>query len=100
MTSSSSSETVNASSVESRIRAHLDNDVTHLQVIDQSDGICVGGKFTVLVVSPKFDAVSLIDRHKLINAALAPFLNQIHALSIKAWTPEQWKKKQAENNTQ
>jgi BolA protein len=91
---SGAEEPITAGTVESRIRAHLDNDVTHLQVIDQSDGICVGGKFTVLVVSAKFDGVALIDRHKLVNAALAPFLNQIHALSIKAWTPEQWKKKQ------
>jgi hypothetical protein len=46
----------------------------------------------------QFDGVALIDRHKLVNASLAPYLNQIHALSIKAWTPAQWKKKNDNNN--
>ena len=55
--------------------------------------------FTVTVVSEKFDKVSVIERHRLVNDALEQEMdtNQggtIHALSIKAKTPEQWAKLQ------
>lgn len=44
--------------------------------------------FRVLVVSPKFAGMKRIDRHRLVNEALADLLrNGIHALAIKAYAP-------------
>lgn len=42
------------------------------------------------VVSPAFEGKRLLDRHKLVNAAVGGLMQDIHAFSIKrAWTPEQ-----------
>ena len=65
----------------------------HVEVTDTSGGC--GAKFEVLVVTPAFDGVSLLDRHKRVNAALAAELTTIHALSIKALTPAQYAQKKA-----
>ena len=47
--------------------------------------------FKVVVVSSKFNGMTLIKRHKLVNALLKQeFDNGLHALSIMAKTPEQW----------
>lgn len=44
--------------------------------------------FRVLVVSPKFTGLSRVDRHRLVNGALAEELKQgLHALAIKAYAP-------------
>jgi len=66
--------------------------VEHCEVTDLSDGC--GGKFNVVVVTPKFDGVALLARHRLVNKALEEELKTIHALTIKAYTPAQWVDKQ------
>lgn len=44
--------------------------------------------FRLDIVSPAFEGKSRIDRHRLINAALAAELaGPVHALAIKAQTP-------------
>lgn len=44
--------------------------------------------FRVHIVSDKFDGLSRVERHRLVNEALADMLrNQIHALAIKAKAP-------------
>ena len=44
--------------------------------------------FAVLVVSPLFAGKSRVERHRLINAALAAELKfSVHALAIKAYAP-------------
>jgi len=41
--------------------------------------------FRVHIVSEKFNGLSRVERHRLVNEALAPMLRgQIHALAIKA----------------
>ncbi len=46
--------------------------------------------FRVLVVSPAFAGKSRIDRHRLINDALAAELKgKVHALAIKAYAPDE-----------
>ncbi len=48
------------------------------------------GHFTVHVISPAFAGKSLIERHRLVYAALDDLMHsEIHALSIKAETPEE-----------
>lgn len=52
-----------------------------------------GSHFRVLVVSSDFEKKSLIERHRLVNAAVFPeFEGQIHALAIRALAPSEWKK--------
>jgi stress-induced morphogen len=56
--------------------------------------------FNVTVVSNRFDNVSLIDRHRLVNAALQDELQSgVHALAITAKTPEQWAKNATSNQS-
>lgn len=44
--------------------------------------------FRVLVVSPMFAGKSRVDRHRLVNAALAAELkDKVHALAINAYAP-------------
>ena len=51
---------------------------------------CDGGaKLELLVVSSQFEGKPPLARHRLVNAALNEFMNSIHAISIKAWTPAQ-----------
>ncbi|KAH9625030.1 hypothetical protein KSS87_013433 [Heliosperma pusillum] len=62
---------------------------THLEVVDTSGGC--GASFVVEIVSKEFEGKRLLDRHRMVNAALEKEMQEIHALSIKkALTPEQW----------
>ena len=47
----------------------------------------------VVVVSHKFEGVRILERHRMVNAALRVELTEtVHALSITAKTPEQWER--------
>ncbi|MGH8245796.1 MAG: BolA family protein [Gammaproteobacteria bacterium] len=49
-----------------------------------------GGHFSVLIVAPGFDGCSGIERHRMVYQALADLMpREIHALSIKALTPDE-----------
>lgn len=49
-----------------------------------------GGHFYLTIVSEKFEKKSRIQRHQLIYAALGDMMiSDIHALSIKAFTPKE-----------
>ncbi|XP_009112150.1 protein BOLA2 [Brassica rapa] len=61
----------------------------HLEVIDTSGGC--GASFAVEIVSEEFEGKRLLERHRMVNAALEEEMKEIHALSIKkAQTPQQW----------
>ena len=54
-----------------------------------------GGHFYLTIVSNKFDNQSRIKRHQLVYKALGDMMkSDIHALSIKAFTPEEQSKNQ------
>jgi stress-induced morphogen len=57
-------------------------DTDELSVVDRTGG---GDHFLVTVVSPRFDGLSLLDQHRLVNEALAAPLadGTIHELRIK-----------------
>ena len=58
---------------------------THLEV----DGD--GQHFTAIIVSPAFAGKRLIQRHQLVYAALGDRMKgEIHALSMKTLTPEEY----------
>ncbi|XP_008785827.1 protein BOLA2 [Phoenix dactylifera] len=66
---------------------------SHLEVIDTSGGC--GARFEIEIVSEQFEGKRLLERHRLVNGALAEQMNHIHALSIKkALTPSQWNPQQ------
>jgi BolA protein len=48
------------------------------------------GHFDLTIVSEKFSGVNTVGRHRLIYEALAEMMpGEIHALSIKAFSPEE-----------
>lgn len=51
-----------------------------------------GGHYTLHLVSPKFEGQNRITRQRTVQTLLAPlFMNQqIHALSIRAQTPQEY----------
>ena len=75
-------------------------DLHHIEIKDftgrhlnhkQHDG---GFHLEAIIVSDSFIDKTLIDRHKIIYAALGELLqHEIHAFSMKTLTPEEWKNK-------
>lgn len=66
-------------------------DAVHVEVVDESDGC--GGKFSVVVVSDKFQGKPLLARHRLVNSVLQEELKEIHAFTQKTYSIEQWSNK-------
>lgn len=51
--------------------------------------------FKVIVVSSSFEGLRLIARHRQVNQALIDELsNNIHALAIHTYTPQEWRDQQ------
>jgi len=76
-------EMVEASSIEASIRAGLQ--CTHVQV--QGDG----AHFEAVIVSPMFAGLNRVRQHQLVYGALGDRMRaEIHALSMKTLTPEEW----------
>jgi acid stress-induced BolA-like protein IbaG/YrbA len=74
---------VEASSIEDSIRAGLP--CTHLAV--KGDG----AHFEAVIVSPSFAGLSRVRQHQLVYAALGGRMREeIHALSMKTYSPEEW----------
>jgi len=65
----------------------------HLEVVDLTDGC--GGKFSVVIVSDKFEGKPLLAQHRMVNDCLVEELKTIHALTIKTMKPAQWEKQKA-----
>lgn len=82
--------------LESRLRERLET--THLEVVDEShlhvghagarDG---GGHYRALIVSPRFEGLNRVRAQQLVFDALGDWMGrEIHALSMKTFTPEAW----------
>ncbi|MCW8984864.1 MAG: BolA family transcriptional regulator [Thermoanaerobaculales bacterium] len=85
-----------AQKIEDVLRDRLE--AQHVEVIDQSalheghlgsqDG---GGHFRVLVVSDRFRGLTRIAAQRVVYEALEDLMiNDIHALSMRTLTPEEW----------
>ena len=49
--------------------------------------------FRLLVVSPEFEGVSRLQRHRRVNGLLAEELaSGVHALTMDLWTPAEWER--------
>lgn len=58
-----------------------------------------GASYTIEIVSDQFEGKRLLERHRMVNAALVEEMKHIHALSItKALTPDQWKQQETKNS--
>lgn len=68
-------------------------EAVHVEVQDESDGC--GAKFSVLIVSDKFEGKPLLQRHRLVNSVLEEELRSIHAFSQKTLTVQQWEKQKS-----
>lgn len=72
---------------------------SHLEILNESHmhGLKPEAEkhFRVVAVSEAFDGLSRIDRHRSVHDILAEELKQhIHALSVQAFTPSEWREKQ------
>lgn len=71
----------------------------YCECIDESDGC--GAKLVLTIVSVDFHGTSLLTRHRMVNTYLSDegLLQQIHALTIKAWTLDQWETKKKQQSS-
>lgn len=52
-----------------------------------------GRHFEAVIVSPAFEGKGMVQQHQLVYRALGDRMHEeIHALSMKTFTPEQWAK--------
>lgn len=55
-----------------------------------------GSHFTALVIAAEFDGLAKIKRHQMVYGALGELVGrEIHALSIRAFSPDEWEALQA-----
>ena len=70
------------------IKKLIENGITHAQAIVTGEG----GKYEAIVISPIFEGLSMVKEHQMVyatvNAQIASGV--LHALSIKAYTPDEW----------
>ena len=77
--------------IEEKLTAALSPEV--LEVINEShmhSGPATESHYKVVAVSKEFEGKMLIARHRMINAALADELKQIHALALHTMTPDEY----------
>ncbi len=62
------------------------------QVRVRTDG---AGHYEAVVVSASFDGVRTLRRHQLVYGTLGGLVgNELHALNLKTFTPEEWQAKE------
>ncbi|CAM4676274.1 bolA-like protein 1 [Caretta caretta] len=99
---STAGPTMEEKPVESSIRTKLLQALqpVHLEVLNESSMHAVprGSEthFKVVIASPRFAGLPLLQRHRLVNEILqAELAGPVHALSIQAKTPQQWEENQS-----
>ena len=75
-------------------------DTQYLQVDNESHmhNVAPGSEshFKVTIVSDVFNDEMLIKRHRRVNQTLADELQQIHALALHTFTPDEWEQRQGQ----
>ena len=71
------------------IQALIEKGIPGAEVTVSGEGCSAG----VRVISAEFEGLSLLKRQKLVYATLGDNIvnGNIHAITIKSYTPEQWK---------
>jgi acid stress-induced BolA-like protein IbaG/YrbA len=73
------------------IKVLIENGLPSSTVAVRGDGT----HFEAIVVSRDFEGKSLIEQHQIVYSALGEAMKeQIHAISLKTYTPHQWERKQ------
>jgi len=64
----------------------------HLQVLDESHMHSRGQEthYKAVIVSPQFAGLNAVKRHQTAYAAVGELMQQIHALALHTYTPEEW----------
>jgi acid stress-induced BolA-like protein IbaG/YrbA len=79
---------VRAAEIEALIRDGLPG--ATIRVVDQ---VGDGNHFEAVVVTEDFAGKRLVERHQLVYGTLkGAMADRIHALSIKAYTPDEWER--------
>jgi len=62
--------------------------------VEVHDYTGTGDHFEARVVSPDFAGKAMVQQHQLVYAPLQQWLKsgELHALALKTYSPEQWKK--------
>lgn len=78
---------MNNSQIESLIKA----EIAAAEVAVTGDGCSVDA----LVIAPEFEGKGLLQRQRMVMATVKSAIEsgELHAISIKAYTPEQWAEK-------
>ena len=84
------------SHIEVRLRDELE--AVHVEVVDESHlhaghagAASGGGHFRAVIVSAHFEGRSSVERQRLVYTALSAEMGRdIHALSMRTLTPDQW----------
>lgn len=78
--------------LEERIRAALPG--ADVEVRDLTG---TGDHFEARVVAAAFEGVAMVDQHQAVYGPLRDVLDSgaLHALALKTYTPEQWKRQQS-----
>jgi stress-induced morphogen len=60
-----------------------------------------GDHFEARVVTPAFEGMAMLDQHQAVYGPLRDVLDSgaLHALALKTYTPEQWKRHQSRPRT-
>ena len=82
--------------IESILRERLEP--RHLTIRDDSEmhaghagAASGGGHYHVLIVSPRFEGLTVLEQHKLVNEALRDLIGgAIHAIGMKTIPPSRW----------
>lgn len=85
--------------IEQKLSAALAPVVLAIENESKNHNVPAGSEthFKVLVVSPTFEGLGTIDRHRKVHAALADELRSgLHALTLRALTPAQYEAEGAE----
>ncbi|MFL9814835.1 BolA family transcriptional regulator [Stutzerimonas sp. VN223-3] len=64
----------------------------YLQVLDESHMHSRGQEthYKAVVVSEQFSGLSAVKRHQKVYAAMGELMQQVHALAVHTYTPEEW----------
>lgn len=89
--------------IETQLRLKLSQHLqpVHLELLNESPqhGLLASAEkhFRVVVVSENFASLSRVERHRLVHEIVAQELREhVHALSVQAFTPEEWQKRGGE----
>ena len=81
---------VTVESIESKLKSDAELAATVVELTDTSGGC--GASYFAVIVSEKFEGLKLLQRHRLVNNALADELKIIHAFQMKTVTPTEYEK--------